>query len=176
MQVRPEVHRFKGGDHVEPVLGENDLLYAPLPYHAAAVVDGLLVQLPCLRNADGGVIDSLHDALRAFFQQLLDVRTAAAAAVQNLSVCGKRQESHSPPRQRPMTQIHHGNHDLPAEANRLAGILKKGHFSASLTFFHHNNLVGDIPHDGQLFQHLVDWDKHRHTFGQTVFLNQPEIR
>ena len=144
-------------------------------YHAAAVVDGLLVQLPRLRNADGGVIDALHDALRAFFQQFFDVRTTAAAAVQNLSVCGKRQKPHSPPCQRPMAQIHHSNHDLPAEAHRLAGILKKRHFSASLTFFHHNNLVGDIPHGGQLVQHLINRDKHRHALGQTVFRSQPEV-
>ena len=75
-----------------------------------------------------------------------------------------------------MAQIHHGNHDLPAKPFRLAGILKKGHFSASFTFFHHNNLVGDIPHDGQLVQHLINRDKHRHALGQTVFRSQPEVR
>ena len=75
-----------------------------------------------------------------------------------------------------MAEIHHGNHDLPAEANRLAGILKKGHFSASSAFFHHNDLVGNIPHGGQLVQHLINRDKHRHALGQTVFRSQPEVR
>ena len=75
-----------------------------------------------------------------------------------------------------MAEIHHGNHDLPAEALRLAGILKKRHFSASLTFFHHNDLVGNIPHGGQLVQHLINRDKHRHALGQTVFRSQPEVR
>ena len=49
-------------------------------------------------------------------------------------------------------------------------------FSASSCPLQHDDLIGDVPHGGQLIQHLVNGYERRHTLRQAVLLHQPEIR
>lgn len=92
---------------------------------AATLRDGGFVDLFGFLHADGGIVNALDNTLRAFFQKSLDVRPAAAAAVQHLGVRRSIQKLKPPPGHGAVTEIHHGDHELPAEALGLAGVFKE---------------------------------------------------
>ena len=124
-QIRPEVDRFKGRDRIKPVICEDHIRHTALQDGTAPLRDGGLVDLFRLLHADGRIVDALHDTLRAFFQQPFHVRTTTAAAVQHLGIRRSIQKLKPPARHRAVTQIHHGDHELPAEAHRFAGVFKE---------------------------------------------------
>ena len=76
------------------------------------------------------------DTLRAFFQQSLDVRPTAAAAVQHLGVRRNIQKLKSPLRHRAVPQIHHGDHDFPAKAPRACGCFQRNDIYHTSDFTH----------------------------------------
>ena len=96
----------------------------------AALFDGTAVHLLGFFHADGGIVRSGDMAAGAAFQQLFQIGPAAASAVQRL-LEGRRPKGKPPVRQRPMAQIHGGDHDLPAETRGFAGVVEKRHFASS---------------------------------------------
>ena len=128
-QIRPEIDGFKGRDRVKPVIRKHHIRHAALQDGTAALRDGGLVDLFGFLYADGWIVDALHDTLWAFFKQPSDIRPAAAA-VQYCGIRRKLQKPKPPPRHRTVTQIHHGDHELPTKANRLAGVFKERHIKS----------------------------------------------
>ena len=108
------------------VIVSNALHIVPQPEKALAEIrrvlkdDGTLIA-PTFTHAG----NSFSGKVRAFFQKSLDVRPAAAAAVQHLGIRSKRQKVKPPPCHRTVPQVHHGDHDFPAKPHRLSGVLKK---------------------------------------------------
>lgn len=95
-EPRPEIDRLERRDKVELRPLEAKLRHIALLHRAAAAGDRALVELPRPLDADIGVVNAVHDALRAFFQQRFYVRTAAAAAVEHLRV-GRDAQKLQPP-------------------------------------------------------------------------------
>ena len=124
-QIRPEVDCLKSGDRIEPVICEDHIRHTALQHVAASFCNGSFIDLFGFLHADGRIVDALHDPLRVFFQQPFHVRTTTAAAVQHLGIRRSIQKLKPPARHRAVTQIHHGDHELPAEAHRFAGVFKE---------------------------------------------------
>ena len=108
------------------VIVSNALHIVPQPEKVLAEIrrvlkdDGVLIA-PTFTHAG----NSFSGKVRAFFQKSLDVRPAAAAAVQHFGVRRKLQKLKPPPGHRTVPQVHHGDHDFPAKPHRLSGVLKK---------------------------------------------------
>ena len=58
-QIGPEIDRLKGCNHVEPIIGKKHVGNAALQDRAAALPDGLPVDLLRLFHADGRIVDAL---------------------------------------------------------------------------------------------------------------------
>ena len=134
-QIRPEVDRLKCGDQIKLVRREDEIRDVPLQNDAAAIQNGVLVDLFRLFDADGRIVDAFDLAVWALFEHRPDVRAFTAAAVQDACVLCDLGKLQSPIRERAMADVHHREHQLPAKALGLAGIFKKRHafFSFWLT-------------------------------------------
>lgn len=64
-QIRPEIDRFKGCDRIEPAVRKDDLLHTALPRHTAVIADRFSIELLGFLHADGRVIQTFDNALRA---------------------------------------------------------------------------------------------------------------
>ena len=107
---------------------------------AAALRNGGLIGLFGFLHADGRIVNALDDALGAFFQQSLDVRPAAATAVQHLGIRRSIQKLKPPSGHRTMSDVHHGDHEFPAKAHGLAGVFKERHITPPISHIPHRSM------------------------------------
>ena len=133
-KVRPEVNCLKCGDQIKLVRREDEIGNVPLQNDAAAIQNGVLVDLFRLFDADGRIVDAFDLAVWALFEHRPDVRASTAAAVQHARILRNLRKLQAPVRERAVADVHHCEHQLPAKALGLAGIFKKRHiFSFFLT-------------------------------------------
>lgn len=137
-QIHPEIHRLECCCHVKLRVIKRQCLHACQQHFAAASAYGGLVELSRLLYADGRIVDTAHFSRRALFQHQTQIRAAAAPTVQHIRILRQRQEAKPPVRKRPMSDVHHGDHEAAAEACRLAGVREKRHMNSSLFHQRHN--------------------------------------
>ena len=140
-KLRPEIDRFKCGCHIKLLRFKRQLCHACLLHIAPSFRNGTRIDLSRFFYADSRVVNALYLSLGTQFQQLFDVRPTAAAAVQHHGIRGRLQKVQPPFCHCAVSKVHHGNHDLPAKACRLAGVFKKGHNSTFFLFPVHNAML-----------------------------------
>lgn len=124
-QIRPEVDGFKGRHRIKLRNRKRKRRNAALKHPAAPFRNCPGIQLSGFLHADRRVVDASCRSLRNSAQQLPQVRSAAAAAIQHPGVGSEMKKPEAPIRQHAVAEVHHGHHDSSSNPDRLPGVVKE---------------------------------------------------